>query len=346
MQTRFIQPRVHLQFFVLLVATLLRTADVRGQEVVAEFGPNVLINNAVIPDQSICILSQQPLRFISAQDASSVLFEGQNFGNARAVKKVLQPSGQPNSYDQQYAAIGGIVRLGNEIVAVYHAEKPTGGKNEFGVSRFYASIGIAVSKDNGNTFQKLGPAITGRPEDAKWKGTAQGNGDPTLCVDHTGKWLLCYYTEHSRSDPLTKEKRSVITCVARSPISEKGRPGTWKKYYDGQFDEPGLGGKDSQVMNCWAPNVTYLGNLKRYIIVGNRGAVGFASSSDGLKWSKPTPLLSVDDLPVGEFAWHPSLHIETTTKQSASGYVLYGYSPDGKSNPVCYGMKITLTLAR
>jgi hypothetical protein len=280
------------------------------------------------------------------QDASTVLFQGRDVGTAIPVTKVLEPSNTPGTYDQRYAGIGGIVRIGKKIIAVYHSEKPTGGTNEFGIPRFYASIGVAVSHDNGMSFQKLGPAITGKPEDPNWKGTAQGNGDPTLCIDHTGKWLLCYYTEHSRRDPLTKKERSVITCVARSPIEELGRPGTWNKYFDGDFSEPGLGGRDSEVMNCWAPNVTYLNELKRYIMVGNRGAVGFADSSDGLKWSKPTPLRNVADLPVGEFAWHSSLHIFKSTATTSTGYVVYGYGRDGKATPTCHGLEITFKLPK
>lgn len=346
MKSQYSKISRYILHLIILAMMIAPAAAVDAQDVTADHGANVLINKEVLPDQSICILSERPLRFLSAQGASTVLFQGQNFGNAKAIRKVLEPSGVPNSHDEQYAGIGGIVRIGKDIISVYHAEKPTGGKNEFGIPRFYASIGIAVSHDDGNTFEKLGPAITGRPEDPKWTGTAQGCGDPTLCIDHTGEWLLCYYTEHSRWDALTKKKRSVITCVARAPLKEKGRPGTWKKYYDGKFSEPGLGGKDSEVMNCWAPNVTYLKNLKKYIIVGNRGAVGFADSSDGVTWSKATPLLTVSDLPTGEFAWHPSLQIEKTTRKSASGYVLYGYSKDGKASPVCYGMKISFKLSQ
>lgn len=319
------------------------TTETQGQDLLATTGRNLLLNRAVHPDQSISVISTTPLRFLVANPPGTVLMEGRSFEDSRIVRTVLSPSRKAGEYDEQYAGIGGAVRIGKTIIAVFHAEKPTGGQTEFGAPRFYATIGLAISEDNGNSFRKIGPIISGLPENPSWKGAAQGNGDPTLCLDHTGEWLYCFYTEHSRRDPATGEKRSVITCMARSRVSDRGMPGTWHKLYKGAFSEPGLGGKDTEVANVWAPHVQYLKGVKKYVMVGNRGGVRLFHSDDGIKWSRPTELYRVADLPYGEFAWHPSFFIERERGDKANGVLFYGYSPDGKVPPYMYGRTIAIT---
>jgi len=319
------------------------TSAVQSQDVSATTGDNRLLNRAVHPDQSICVISTTPLRFLVANPPGTVLMEGRSFEDSRIVRTVLSPSRKAGEYDEQYAGIGGAVRIGKTIIAVFHAEKPTGGQTEFGAPRFYATIGLAISEDNGNSFRKIGPIISGLPENPSWKGAAQGNGDPTLCIDHTGEWLYCFYTEHSRRNPATGEKRSVITCMARSRVSDRGMPGTWHKLYKGAFSEPGLGGKDTEVANVWAPHVQYVKGLKKYVMVGNRGGIRLFHSDDGIQWSRPTDLYRVADLPYGEFAWHPSFFIERERGDKANGILFYGYSPDGKVPPYMYGRTMAIT---
>lgn len=283
------------------------------------------------PDQSISVLNRTPLRFLMVSGDRTFLLEGPSFETARPFSVALKPSGIAGSFDCSYAGIGGAVfnPATKEILGFYHGEKPTGGKNKEGTTRFYASIGLAVSTNGGRSFRKIGPVITGRPEDLKYKGTAQGVGDASVCIDHTGQWLHIYYTEHSRRNPATGKGRSVITCMARANVKEGGRPGSWKKFYNGSFSEPGLGGKDSEVANCWAPHVQYIHTMKKYIMIGSRGCVGFYVSDDGVKWTDPTILFKMDDYPIlnKEIAVHPTLFIEKATNREAVGHVLYGYSP-------------------
>jgi len=204
------------------------------------------------PDEPVSVISERPLRFLMVVGNQTFLMEGRSFATAQPVRVVLGPSNKPGAYDEQYAGISSVYldRRRREILGFFHAEKPTGGKNQEGTFRFYATIALAVSRDGGANFTKVGPILTGLPEDPHWKGTAQGNADVSVTVDDTGKWLYAYYTEHSRRDPANGRQRSVITCMARSAVSDGGRPGTWKKYYNGSFSEPGLGGRDSEVANC------------------------------------------------------------------------------------------------
>jgi hypothetical protein len=250
------------------------------------------------PDEPVNVINRLPLRFLMVVGSRTILMEGPSFESAVPSKVVLEPSKSAGAYDEHYAGISGVFIAKNrkDVLGFFHAEKPTGGNDGEGTTRFYATIGLAISHDGGNTFNKIGPILSGRPEDPEWKGTAQGNGDVSVCLDHTGQWLHAYYTEHSRQDPATGKARSVITCMARSKVTDGGKPGTWKKYFNGSFDEPGLGGKDSEVANCWAPQVTYIASLKKYVMMGSRGCVGFFTSDDGVKWQDPTVLFEMDDV--------------------------------------------------
>ncbi|MFN0016976.1 MAG: hypothetical protein ACKVP0_01885 [Pirellulaceae bacterium] len=320
----------------LVIAILLVASVSNGADLTATIGKQSVVmadeqfGLRYFPDQPVCILSQQPLRFFLVAGDKTVLMEGRSLETAELVKTVLEPSKQSGSYDEQYSGVNSVFmnKDRKEILAFFHAEKPTGGRDKEGTFRFYASIGLAVSND-GTTLNKVGPILTGRPQDPNWMGTAQGNAEPSVCLDHTGKWLYLYYTEHSQKDAATGKSRGVITCMARSKVEDGARPGTWKKFYKGSFSEPGLGGKDSEIANCYAASVTYIPAMKKYIMVASRGCVGYYTSDDGIKWSNPTILFKLDDVPIidKEIAIHPSLHIERATATEASGLLMYGYSP-------------------
>jgi hypothetical protein len=83
------------------------------------------------------------------------------------------------------------------------------------------------------------------------------------------------------------------------------------------------------VANCWAPHVIYIPAMKKYVMMGSRGCVGFYTSDDGINWENPTLLFKIDDIPlVGhEIAMHPGLYIERITAKDVSGYLFYAYSP-------------------
>jgi hypothetical protein len=242
----------------------------------------------------------------------------------------LEPSKVSGAYDEQYAGINSVFTGGKskELLGFFHAERPTGGNNEHGTLNFYATIGLAVSK--GNSAEKTGPVLTGAPQDAASTRTAQGHANPSVCLDHTGKWLYLYYTDHRRVDPATGKTRSVITCMARSKVEDRGRPGTWYKFYKGDFTEPGLGGKDTEVADCYAANVTYIPEMKTYVMLANRGCVGFFTSDDGIKWDNPRILFKMGDVPqIGrEIAIHLSLFIQQATAKEAVGFIFYAYSPN------------------
>jgi hypothetical protein len=274
------------------------------------------------PDEPIVVLNENPVRFLLVGDSKTYLWQGNSFESAHPVRIALFPG---EHYDSQYAGITSVYKdpETGELLGFYHAEKPVNGDKK----RFYSTVCLGVSLNSGDSFHKFGPIISGKPEDPNWVGVAQGNADPSICADSTGKWLYAYYTEHSRQDPSTKQPRSVVTCMARCKTEDLGRPGYWDKYYDGNFNEPGLGGKDTEVADCWAPNVTYLSEIEKYVMVGSRGGVVLFLSNDGIRWEDKNILFEMTDLPLkGEkVAMHPFLRVKAIAG-GFEGYLFYAYS--------------------
>jgi hypothetical protein len=100
--------------------------------------------------------------------------------------------------------------------------------------------------------------------------------------------------------------------MARCPVSKAGEPRAWKKFYRGDFTEPGLGGHDTPVVSAWphghahSSHVSYSRTLKQYIMVFgmatgqematlklNKSGIYLTTSDDGVRWRKPTQLWKV-----------------------------------------------------
>jgi hypothetical protein len=102
----------------------------------------------------------------------------------------------------------------------------------------HASMTMASSSDYGHTWKIEGPIITGTdpPKDGKQTGDSCGNVvrgqdeyDYAYCAHNGGhSWDGGY------------------TFAARAPSSNPG-PGKWKKYFNGAWSEPGIGGKSSPI---------------------------------------------------------------------------------------------------
>ncbi|MBB1151512.1 MULTISPECIES: RICIN domain-containing protein [Amycolatopsis] len=128
----------------------------------------------------------------------------------------------------------------------------------FGAYSFshYDAIDWAVSTDRGHTWRIGGHAITS-PYSTKRGDTAAfpnqtfdyGDGDPRLFADPKSGYFYVYYG----SRIVTKAGQggggfSGLAHVARAPMSGKMGTGTWQKWYDGRWAEPGVGGKESNLV--------------------------------------------------------------------------------------------------
>jgi hypothetical protein len=275
-------------------------AQLGKREVILESGRYGL---KYFPDGCLAFVRFSPdYRILVAAGVSSWLLQGPGMKSLVSRGKVLEP-GKPGSFDNGYAGIGGIARdpATGKVLAFYHAEdQEEMPRLPSGIPGFYCSVGLAVSENDGATFRKLGPVIRGSlPKDSQGRGD-QGCGEAGVVADKEGRYLLAYYSDHSRVDG-----SGVQICLARCPIEDALRTDRWRKYYRGAFDEPGLGGKKP-----------------------SRSGVYAAYSRDGIHWSTPTQLISIRSIAaIGEeVGWHPTLLVSTLEGDCAKGWLFYSYS--------------------
>lgn len=299
------------------------------------------------PDGCLALVRTSPdYRILIAAGVSTCLLEGRGMRLLRSLGKVLGP-GEPGTFDNGYAGISGTARdpATGRLLAFYHAEdQEKMPRLPSGIPGFYCSVGLAVSEDDGVSFQKLGPVICGSlPKDFEGRGD-QGCGEVSIAVDKDGLYVLAYYSDHSRVDG-----RGVQICLARCPIKDAARTDGWKKYYRGGFNEPGLGGKDTPVVSMAAaradaifPHVAFAAKLQCYLMVFNviayeelnlgtnvsRSGIYAAYSRDGIHWSAPAQLLSIRSIATidEEVGWHPTLILDAVEGNSAKGWLFYSYS--------------------
>ncbi|HEX6445661.1 MAG TPA: RICIN domain-containing protein [Streptosporangiales bacterium] len=123
----------------------------------------------------------------------------------------------------------------------------------FGDGLHYDAIDYAVSTDQGRTWTIKGHAITSpfsteRGDTAAFPNQTYyyGDGDQRLFVDTASGYFYAFYG--SRVVDKGGSWRAFYSHVARAPISGKMATGTWQKWYDGHWSQPGVGGKESNMV--------------------------------------------------------------------------------------------------
>lgn len=136
----------------------------------------------------------------------------------------------------------------------------------FGDGLHYDSIDYAESTDKGDTWTieshiLTSPFSTTRGDTNTTNGFPNqtyyfGDGDPKLFVDYASGYFYLFY----ESQILNKGagNRADFGHVARAPISAKMAPSSWKKYYNGAWNQPGVGGKEADLIAYDGTNTGYL----------------------------------------------------------------------------------------
>ncbi|MFC1402052.1 MULTISPECIES: RICIN domain-containing protein [Streptacidiphilus] len=127
----------------------------------------------------------------------------------------------------------------------------------FGANSFshYDAIDYAVSTDQGKVWTITGHAITSPYSTARGDTTAfpngtfdYGDGDPRLYVDSVSGYFYVYYGSRIVPKAGTPGSTDSLAHVARAPISGKMATGTWQKWYNGSWSQPGVGGLESNMV--------------------------------------------------------------------------------------------------
>ena len=136
-------------------------------------------------------------------------------------------------------------------------------------------MSLATSGDYGLTWKFNGPIITGTDPPAPGKET--GDSCPTAVRGKDGYfYAYCLHDGGHSWD-------GGYAFAARAPISNPG-PGNWKKYYNGAWSEPGVGGKSSKLDGS---GVAYWLTTNETIgITSEANGIGLSVSSDYLDFTK------------------------------------------------------------
>jgi hypothetical protein len=128
------------------------------------------------------------------------------------------------------------------LYAWYHNEP--GGLCE-GSKLTVPRIGALVSKDNGQSFRDLGFVLeTGDPTNCGAQNGffAAGHGDFSVMPDRDGKYFYFFFGNYGG------DLAGQGVSLARMAFEDRDQPaGKVWKYFNGQWDEPGLGGKTTAV---------------------------------------------------------------------------------------------------
>ncbi|MFI6355010.1 RICIN domain-containing protein [Streptomyces sp. NPDC050743] len=131
----------------------------------------------------------------------------------------------------------------------------------FGDGLHYDAIDYAVSTDRGRTWTIEDHVITSPYSTERGDTTAfpnqtysYGDGDQRLFVDTASGYFYVYYG--SRIIDKSGGWRAFYEHVARAPISAKMAPGSWRKWYDGAWSQPGTGGRESDIVPVDADHPT------------------------------------------------------------------------------------------
>jgi len=154
------------------------------------------------------------------------------------------------------------------------------------VNPILREIHLASSDDKGLTWKYEGPIITdnapGAPrrsqKDFKGPIYSGGAGDHVIYADERNGFVYIFASQYTWGGGTGLLRHTVARCA----IADKMVPGKWRKFYEGAWNEPGLGGKASYV-NGYV--VTYNTYLKKYLSFNYVSGISYCTDLSKQDWS-------------------------------------------------------------
>ncbi|WP_079198406.1 RICIN domain-containing protein [Streptomyces sp. CB03911] len=135
----------------------------------------------------------------------------------------------------------------------------------FGDGLHFDAIDNAVSKDHGATWTiqehaLTSPYSTTRGDTAAFPNQTYyyGDGDQRLFVDYASGYFYVFHATRVLNKPGTTGGAIWEQHVARAPISGKMAASSWKKWYNGAWTQPGVGGAESDIIPADGGGLGYI----------------------------------------------------------------------------------------
>ena len=195
-------------------------------------------------------------------------------GPARAVLR----QGAPNTYNSCGQWLNHAEPVGSTILGFIHNETAC----HYQTGQTHKSMSVATSSDYGLTWKSLGQIITGTDAPAANKTT--GEGDCTAANGQDGyHYAYCF------------RNRDGAAIAARAPVADPG-PGKWMKFFQGKWDQPGLGGDATGLGNGSGISVARWTTTGQTLLLGWRqGGLGLRFSTNHTDFATlGEPLLALD----------------------------------------------------
>lgn len=209
-----------------------------------------------VPDTTASVPSLPTAPFLAAD-----LFEPQ--------VGIAVPNGENGSWDDVYTDPGAVVVDSAGVIHMLHN----------GFNSFPGAVGVAYSRstDGGVTFERLAdqPVF-----DSALAGTEHIVLASSVLIDDDGSWSLFYFTWEAGVWPVAPSRIWRATAPGpqgpwtpdEAPALEPGAAGSWD---DLAVRSPSVV-RDEAGFHMWFTGVS----------VGNVGAIGYATSADGITWEK------------------------------------------------------------
>lgn len=301
-------------FAIAALGTLLATAPARAQNescvecLQVRVGAPTVVRGP-FPDEldaafTALKLADGTFRGFSA-NGSTYAIDGLSLWDMGGERREVLQGGPPGSVNDCGRWLTSLTRSGAAVLGFVHQEHDC----DYEQGRTQKSMAIATSSDDGLTWTDLGTVITGR--DLMQPSGITGEGDCSM-VDGFDGYLYAYCLRNSDWQ----------TIVARA---RKDAPTQWRKYYEGAWNEPGLGGQ--------ATAIGFVGTGAGYLrTLGAIGAVANDSWFGGLRLSLSKDKVSFIDLK------EPLLTIDASDWDRPADTDLIAYAtivnPDDGSNIV------------
>jgi len=270
---------------------------------------------------------------ITGYTANSQTFSlsGPDLGNLTYNPSEVIGPGDTGDFDECGAWLQAVVPIGNIIRGWYHAEKGC----DYSQGQTDKSVGYAESYDGGKTFTKAN-----YPNNQVLKGiTSATSGMQTGAGDQTvTRWKDYFYMYFL-------EASGWHTGVARSNVTDGGKPGTWWKWYNNGFNAPGLS-NNGTTLGFFGQSVSHNALYDTLsLIVTDKwfGGLRLSQSKNTTSWSSmDEPLLITEDEDWArdpadkELIVYPSIITPAGNSWVNNFYLFYTYLQPGEDSSQRY----------